>query len=94
MKLHKKNLVYISLISILLLFGQWGMLIHAEEHPFHEPHESCNVFVAAEQSDTTLVINHIDLPVIANDVLCIGFIIPELSASLSVYQARAPPFFS
>ncbi len=94
MKLHNKNLVYISLISILLLFGQWGMLIHAEEHPFHEPHESCDVFIAAEQTDSTLAINHINLPVIANDVLRICFIVAKLSVSLSAYQARAPPFFS
>ena len=70
------------------------MLVHAEEHPFHESHESCDVFVAAEQTDSTLAINNIDLPVIKNDAPHICFIISELSISLSVYQARAPPFFS
>ncbi|MCN4144238.1 MAG: hypothetical protein LC437_03950 [Thiohalomonas sp.] len=71
-----------------------AVLVHAEEHPFHESHESCVVFVAAEQTDSTLVLNNIDLPVIKNDVPDICFIISELSISLSVYQARAPPFFS
>ena len=91
---HKNNLIYISLISILLLVGQLGVLIHAEEHPFHHSHVSCDVFVAAEQTDTTLVLNNIDLPVIKNDAPDICFIISKLSISLSVYQARAPPFFS
>ncbi|NOQ79082.1 MAG: hypothetical protein GQ546_06745 [Gammaproteobacteria bacterium] len=94
MKHHKNNLIYVSLISILLLIGQLAVLVHAEEHPFHESHESCDVFVAAEQTDSTLAINNIDLPVIKNDVSHICFIISELSISLSVYQARAPPFFS
>lgn len=91
---YKNNLLYISLISILLLIGQLGVLVHAEEHPFHDSHESCKVFVAAEQTDSTLAINYIDLPAIKNDAPDICFIISELSSSLSVYQARAPPFFS
>jgi len=77
-----------------LLFGQLSVLIHAEEHPFHESHESCDVFVAAEQTDSTLVINSINLLVIKNDAPDICFIISELSVSQSVYHARAPPFFS
>lgn len=94
MKHHKNNLIYVSLISILLLIGQLTVLVHAEQHPFHESHESCDVFVAAEQTDSTLAINNIDLPVIKNDAPHICFIISKLSISLSVYQARAPPFFS
>ena len=94
MKHHKNNLIYTSLISILLLIGQLGVLVHAEEHPFHNSHESCKVFAAVEQTDSALVINNIDLPVIKNDAPDICFIISELSVSLSVYQARAPPFFS
>lgn len=82
------------MISILLLIGQLTVLVHAEQHPFHESHESCDVFVAAEQTDSTLAINNIDLPVIKNDAPHICFIISKLSISLSVYQARAPPFFS
>ena len=94
MKNHKNNLIYISLISILLLIGQLSVLINAEEHPFHESHKSCDVFVAAEQTDSTLALNNIDWPVIKNDAPDICFIIAKLSISLSVYQARAPPFFS
>ena len=94
MKHHKYIIIYTSLLSILLLIGQLGALVHAEEHPFHDPHESCEVFVSSEQTDTALVINNIDLPVIrynAQDICCI---ISELPVSLSVYQARAPPFLS
>jgi len=94
MKHYKINLIHISLISILLLFGQLSVLIHAEVHPFHESHESCDVFVAAEQTDSTLVINKIDLPVIKNNADDIYSIISALSISLSIYQVRAPPFFS
>jgi len=91
---YKNNLLYVSLISILLLIGQLSVLIHAEKHPFHDSHESCEVFVTAEQTDSTLAINNTDLPVIKNNAPDICFIISELSISLSVYQARAPPFFS
>jgi hypothetical protein len=94
MKYHKNNLIYSSLISLFLLIGQLSALVHAEEHPFHDSQQSCKVFVSAEQTDSALVINSIDLLVIKNEAPDIGFIISELSVSLNVYQARAPPFFS
>jgi len=82
------------LLSLFFLIGQLSALVHAEEHPFHDSQQSCEVFVAAEQTDSTLVINSIDLLVIKNDAPDICFIISELSVSLNAYQARAPPFFS
>lgn len=94
MKHPGNNLIYTFLISTLLLFGQLGVLVHAEEHPFHDSQESCGVFVAAEQTDSSLAINTTDLPVLTNDAADLCFIISELSASLRVYQARAPPFVS
>lgn len=94
MKYHKHIKIYTLLLSILLLIGQMGILVHAEEHPFHDSHESCEVFVSAEQTDTALVINNIHLPVITYDSLDVCCIISELPVSLSVYQARAPPFLS
>ncbi len=94
MKHCKINLIYISLISILLLVGQLSVLIHAEEHPFHESHESCDDFVVSEHTDSTLTSYNVDLPAIKNDAPDICFIISELSISLNVYQARDPPFFS
>ncbi|MCW8932127.1 MAG: DUF2607 family protein [Gammaproteobacteria bacterium] len=94
MKRHRNNLLYSLLISILLLIGQLSVLVHAEEHPFHDSHESCGVFVAAEHVDSTLDSGQITLPAIINDTADVCFIISKLSASLSVYQARAPPFYS
>ncbi|MCP3850687.1 MAG: hypothetical protein GY694_10695 [Gammaproteobacteria bacterium] len=77
-----------------MLIGQMSVIVHAQEHPFHDSQHSCEVFVAAEQTDSTLVVNSIDLLVIKNDTPDIFFIISELSVSQSVYHARAPPFFS
>lgn len=94
MKHHKYIKIYILLLSILLLIGQVGILVHAEEHPFHDSHESCEVFVSAEQTDTALVINNIDLPVITHDTLDVYCINSNFPVSLRVYQARAPPFLS
>lgn len=94
MKYHKYITIYTSLLCILLLIGQLAVLVHAEEHPFHDAHESCEVFISAGQSDTALVINNIDLPIIRHDASDVCYIISELPVSLSVYQARDPPFLS
>jgi len=94
MKHHRNNLILSSLISILLLIGQLGVLVHAVEHPFHDSHKSCDVFVAAEQVDSNLASAQVDLPTIKDDLTDVCIIISKLSTSLSVYQARAPPLFS
>jgi len=94
MKHYSNNLIFSSLIRILLLIGQLGVLAHAVEHPFHNPIESCDVFIAAEQVDGDLASGQINLPAIKDDLTDVCIIISELSISRSIYQARAPPFFS
>ncbi|MCU7940445.1 MAG: DUF2607 family protein [gamma proteobacterium symbiont of Bathyaustriella thionipta] len=83
-----------SVLSILLLMGQMSILVHAEAHPFHEQNEHCHAFVAAEQTDNTLVAPDINLPVIQTDALDVCFTPYNLSVIQRVYQARAPPFLS
>lgn len=94
MKYHKYIILYASLLSLLLLIGQFSVLVHAEEHLFHDAHESCEVFASVEQTDSTLLISSINLPVFNYDPADISFIIFALAVSQNVYQARAPPFLS
>jgi len=45
-----------SLLTLLLvLYVQYGAVVHAAEHQFHQFEESCDLYKAAERlSDTTL----------------------------------------
>jgi len=94
MKHQKYRIIYTFLLSIFLFIGQSATLVHAEEHPFHDAHESCEVFISAEHTDSTLVVSGYGLPVFKNDAPDIIFIISDLPVSLSVYWARAPPYLS
>ena len=91
---HDNNLKFTFLISFLLLIGQFAMLVHAEKHPFHDSQESCKVFIAAEQSDSMLIVDAIHLPVVNNFLPYFHLIVSAPVVSPNFYQARAPPFFS
>ncbi len=94
MKKHNNNLKFTFLISLLLLIGQFAMLVHAEKHPFHDSQELCKIFVAAEKSDSMLIVDTINLPIVNNYLLYFHLILSNPFFSPDFYQARAPPFIS
>ena len=47
----------IALITgLLLLAGQGAALVHAVDHPFHEPDEICGAFASLEQNENALAV--------------------------------------
>jgi L-cystine uptake protein TcyP (sodium:dicarboxylate symporter family) len=88
------NLYYALLISVVLLVVQYGAMLHAVEHPFHEHDASCNVYFAAERLGNGLVALVI-LPIIPL-VKCSD--IPSIihlfyGQRIHYFFARAPPIF-
>ncbi|MBL4679908.1 MAG: DUF2607 family protein [Pseudomonadales bacterium] len=94
--MNQKHLqIYIALISILLLIGQFGVLTHSVEHPFHAQSQSCQIFLQCEKSGKGLVPDGLQLPIMASNALPASQIIGIcLSTPQSVYNARAPPSLS
>ncbi|WP_428086651.1 DUF2607 family protein [Candidatus Thioglobus sp.] len=93
--LKRTHHIHIALISILLLIGQFSVLIHSVEHPFHDQEQSCQVFLQCENSDKGLVSSAIQLPILASSTLPVSQIVSVWLSSLqSAYSARAPPFSS
>ncbi|MBL3619610.1 MAG: DUF2607 family protein [gamma proteobacterium endosymbiont of Lamellibrachia anaximandri] len=81
-----------ALISILLLIGQFGVLSHSVEHPFHTQDQSCQIFLQCENSGNGLISPELQFPILVSHVLPILQIVSIwLSLPQSAYSARAPP---
>ena len=51
LKVNKQPIsLKITLISLILLIGQYAALAHSVEHPFHEASQACEVYLALEHS--------------------------------------------
>ena len=92
---RKKIRVHLTLISILMLIGQLGVLAHSVEHPFHAQDESCQIFLQCEKSGDGLVSLSFSLPLEARQTQPVSPMVGVwLSLSLIPYSARAPPSLS
>jgi len=90
--INRKHIhIHILLICSLLLIGQFGVLIHSIEHPFHISEQSCQTFITLEQSDDSLAFDNLLLVIKAINIpVIIAFV--ELSLlTQTVYHSRAPP---
>jgi len=95
MKRYKQNkFIYSAFLSLCLLLGQWTVLVHAQEHPFHDAHHSCDIFIAAEQIDANSAVVT-SVPVLSGQsVVTIRVVVSVASLSFDFYQPRAPPVLS
>ena len=85
----------IVLLSMLLLIGQFAMLTHSSEHPFHEQDQSCQVFLQCENSDNGLSFHGVQLPTRVDIVQAPSRLVSLWSPTPSTrYFSRAPPSFS
>ncbi len=94
--MNKKYLqIRIALISLLLLIGQFSVLIHSVEHPHHVQELSCQVYLQCEKSGNGLLFDGVQLPSQASNTLVVSRIISVwLSYPHRSYLSRAPPLFS
>lgn len=95
MKQHTRYHGFFSLLLVMfLLAGQFAVIVHAEEHPFHDAQHSCEIFLAAEQADGVAAIVADSVPLSRAIGPDIRLAFPSLSILSNAYQARAPPFLS
>ena len=90
---RKYNQIHIAaLISILLLIGQFGVLSHSVEHPFHAQDQSCQIFLKWENSGKGLISPELQLAIQVGNALPIPQVVRIwLSLPQPAYYARAPP---
>jgi hypothetical protein len=92
---QKRFHIHIALISILLLIGQFSVLTHSVEHPFHAQDHSCQIFLQCDKSGNGLISYDLQLPILASNTLPTSQIVNSwLPAPQSAYNARAPPSLS
>ncbi|MBV1914067.1 MAG: hypothetical protein KUG72_01700 [Pseudomonadales bacterium] len=84
--------IHLTLISILMLVGQLGVLAHSVEHPFHAQDESCQIFLQCEKSGDGLVSLSFPLLLETRQTQPASQMVDVwLALSLTPYSARAPP---
>lgn len=56
--------VIIKIIPLLfaLLAGQAAALVHDADHPFHEPSQDCDVFLALDKTESSIPVNANEFP--------------------------------
>jgi len=91
--LNRRRKQFITLLaSLAILLAQFGVVVHATDHPFHQEETLCLSFQSAEQDKHFL--NAIPVTLI-NNVLISGLdvLLREtfLSSFNSNYSSRAPP---
>ena len=84
--------VVVLITSLFLLAGQAAALVHAVDHPFHQPDEICGVFASLEKNQHAIAVlppcNR--SPHYADETHTA--LTPEFSNHTSTgHQARAPP---
>ena len=79
----------------MLLAGQGAALVHAADHPFHEPDEICGAFVSLEKNEHALAV----LPPSSRSPHYTDDAQPALTRIFpnhvsTGHQARAPPLLT
>ncbi len=87
------NFIQILALALVLCVGQFGALLHAEQHPFHQKSASCDAFLAMENgtmvppSALLLAVSTPPAPAANSAVAATPFF-----ARHDPRQSRAPPF--
>jgi hypothetical protein len=81
--------------GLLLLAGQVAALVHAADHPFHEPDEICGVFASLEQNENALaVLTPSSRSPHCTDDANTAAIRIFFSYTSTGYRVRAPPLYT
>ncbi|MBV1873379.1 MAG: DUF2607 family protein [Gammaproteobacteria bacterium] len=87
--------IHVALLSLLLLIGQLGVLVHSVEHSFHTHDQSCQLFLQSESSGDGLSVHALQVPALVGFVRLQRYLLNTFSpALLTNYCSRAPPFLS
>ncbi|MGK2913740.1 MAG: hypothetical protein ACSLE5_04660 [Porticoccaceae bacterium] len=87
------SLIQIFALALVLCVGQFGALLHAEQHPFHQASVSCDAFFAMENG--TMVPPPVLVPSLSpaaiTGALGAATAATPFSARREPHQSRAPP---
>ena len=94
MTLRFAKLHHVLLLSLLLLIGQAGVLLHESQVDQHPAGELCELCLHAASLSSPALITGADLPpvIIHHSQPHDSAPLLSFSADLSLPQARAPPF--
>ena len=83
-----------ALASLVIILAQFGVLLHATDHPFHQKEPLCFSFQCAQHDNALLQGAPAVLAgnsfIIDIDIPSTGITLPSFNAS---YSSRAPPVF-
>ncbi len=90
--IHKRKQFITLLASLVILLAQFGVVVHATDHPFHQEEALCLSFQSAEQDKHAFNAIPVALvnPVLVSNV-DVSQIETQLSSFRSNYLSRAPP---
>ncbi|MFV9615674.1 MAG: hypothetical protein ACNYZG_06935 [Gammaproteobacteria bacterium] len=92
MPIRKRKQFITLLASLVIVLAQFGVVVHATNHPFHQEEALCLSFQSAEHDKHAF--NAIPVALV-NPVLVSGIDVPQvetlLSSFYSNYLSRAPP---
>ena len=91
----QRSILFAALISLFLLMGQFGALIHSSTHPFHTPTQTCHIWSSIAHSGNVLASSEAAFTIsVFRQTTPILPDIPLVAHVPSVYTQRAPPAFS
>jgi len=84
--------IRIVLISLLLLSGQFGVLVHSAEHSFHTDEHACDMFLQGENLADGAIFAAFKAPAqLKNNQAKCRLVSVYLSSPPTNYFSRAPP---
>lgn len=85
----------IILLSMLLLVGQFAVVVHSVEHLSHAEGPSCQIFVQCEKSGNGIFAHALQLAPLVRHVFSHNKLVDlRFFSAQTSYYARAPPSFS
>ena len=90
---HKQLVSY--LVAAILLLGQFAVVLHAADHPYHATDELCETYIHYEQQDASADLASAPLlSVVLPGEIAVVTRVDSDSLPLINYFSRAPPLAS
>ncbi|MFK5984390.1 MAG: hypothetical protein QM479_03045 [Pseudomonadota bacterium] len=91
---QKFHQIHLALLLGLLLFGQYGVLNHSVQHPFHIADQSCKIFFALEQLSDGVLFDNTQAFIAGAFIPIVALFEKVFTLTQTLYHSRAPPALS
>lgn len=89
----KKLFTQLALI-LILLYAQYGSIVHASVHQFHEQEQYCEIFDANGNLEHGLLVTPASIALSFDPILCLTLPYHHGALYRPIPQSRSPPFIS